>query len=73
MFRVRTEVVAIDRQAKQVKVRELDTGREYEQPYDALVLAPGASPHKPPLPGINREGHFVLARYSRCGSDHGLE
>ena len=58
--RVRTEVRAIDRQAKRVKVRELDTGREYEQPYDALVLSPGAFAYKPPLPGIDRAGHFVL-------------
>ena len=58
--RVRAEVVAIDRQARQVKVRELDTGREYDQPYEALVLAPGASPHKPFFPGIDREGHFVV-------------
>lgn len=58
--RVRSEVVAIDRQAKRARVRELAGGREYEQAYDTLLLAPGASPIKPPLPGIERAGHFTV-------------
>jgi NADPH-dependent 2,4-dienoyl-CoA reductase/sulfur reductase-like enzyme/rhodanese-related sulfurtransferase len=58
--RVSTEVVAIDRAAQVVKVRELTTGREYDQPYDALVLSTGASPFKPPIPGIDRSGHFTV-------------
>ena len=32
---------------------ELATGREYVEPYDNLVLATGASPLRPPLPGID--------------------
>jgi len=43
-----------------VKVRELATGREYDQPYDALVLSTGASPLKPAIPGIDRAGHFTV-------------
>jgi NADPH-dependent 2,4-dienoyl-CoA reductase/sulfur reductase-like enzyme/rhodanese-related sulfurtransferase len=58
--RVLTEAVAIDRAARLVKVREVQSGREYEQPYDALVLATGAAPLKPAIPGIDREGHFTL-------------
>jgi NADPH-dependent 2,4-dienoyl-CoA reductase/sulfur reductase-like enzyme/rhodanese-related sulfurtransferase len=58
--RVNTEVVAIDRTAQVVKVCELATGREYDQPYDALVLSTGASPLKPPIPGIDRAGHFTV-------------
>lgn len=58
--RVRTEVLAIDRAAQVVKVRELETGRAYDQPYDALVLSTGASPLKPPIPGIDRPGHFTV-------------
>lgn len=58
--RVHSEVIAIDRAAQRVRVRERDGGREYEQPYDALVLSTGASPLRPRIPGIDREGHFVV-------------
>lgn len=58
--RVRTEVFEINRRAMRVKARELDTGREYEQPYDALILSTGAAPIQPPLPGIERPGHFTV-------------
>jgi len=58
--RVNTEVVAIDRTAQLVKARELATGCEYDQPYDSLVLSTGASPLKPPIPGIDHAGHFTV-------------
>jgi NADPH-dependent 2,4-dienoyl-CoA reductase/sulfur reductase-like enzyme/rhodanese-related sulfurtransferase len=58
--RVSTEVMAIDHAARLVKVRELATGREYEQAYDALVLSTGAAPLRPPIPGIDRPGHFTV-------------
>jgi NADPH-dependent 2,4-dienoyl-CoA reductase/sulfur reductase-like enzyme/rhodanese-related sulfurtransferase len=51
--RVNTEVVGIDRDAKEVLVRQRTTGREYREPYDALVLSPGAEPVRPPVPGID--------------------
>ena len=43
-----------------MNVRELATGREYDQPYDSLVLSTGASPLRPPIPGIDRAGHFTV-------------
>ncbi len=49
--RVNSEVLSIDRQAKEVVVREGPNGREYRQAYDALVLSPGAEPLRPRLPG----------------------
>ena len=52
--RTRTEVVAIDRAAGTVRVRETDGGREYDEPWDRLVLSPGATPIVPDLPGIDR-------------------
>lgn len=58
--RVRTEVTAIDRAAKSLVVKELDSGREYRENYDFLVLSPGADPIKPPIPGISQEGIFTL-------------
>jgi NADPH-dependent 2,4-dienoyl-CoA reductase/sulfur reductase-like enzyme/rhodanese-related sulfurtransferase len=58
--RVNTEVLAIDRAAKVIKVRDLASGRESPEPYDALLLSTGASPLKPPIPGIDRAGHFTV-------------
>ncbi|MEV4490135.1 FAD-dependent oxidoreductase [Micromonospora coxensis] len=52
--RIRSEVVAIDRQARTVRVRDLDTGTEYHETWDRLVLSPGAAPIVPDLPGVER-------------------
>lgn len=51
--RVETEALAIDRAARTVRVRDLASGEESAIPYDKLVLAPGAAPLRPPLPGID--------------------
>jgi NADPH-dependent 2,4-dienoyl-CoA reductase/sulfur reductase-like enzyme/rhodanese-related sulfurtransferase len=58
--RVRSSVEAIDRAAKKVRVRDLVSGREYAESYDKLILAPGAAPLRPPIPGIDLPGIFTL-------------
>ena len=58
--RVKTEVLRIDRQGRRVHVREVETGREYDEAYDALILSTGAAPLKPPIPGIERPNHFTV-------------
>jgi NADPH-dependent 2,4-dienoyl-CoA reductase/sulfur reductase-like enzyme/rhodanese-related sulfurtransferase len=58
--RVRTSVEAIDRARKKVRARDLVTGRKYEERYDKLILAPGAAPIRPPLPGMDLPGVFTL-------------
>jgi NADPH-dependent 2,4-dienoyl-CoA reductase/sulfur reductase-like enzyme/rhodanese-related sulfurtransferase len=58
--RTRSSVESIDRAAKKVRVRDLASGREYEESYDKLILAPGAEPIKPPIPGIDLPGIFTL-------------
>jgi NADPH-dependent 2,4-dienoyl-CoA reductase/sulfur reductase-like enzyme/rhodanese-related sulfurtransferase len=58
--RPRSSVEAIDRARKKVRVRDLATGREYEEGYDRLILAPGAAPIRPPLPGIDLPDVFTL-------------
>lgn len=58
--RVQTSVERIDRAAKKVYARDLATGRVYEETYDKLILAPGAAPLRPPLPGIDLPGIFTL-------------
>ena len=58
--RVRSSVEAIDRKAKTVRIRDLAADRVYEESYDKLILAPGAAPLKPPIPGIDTPGIFTL-------------
>ncbi|MBN1144402.1 MAG: FAD-dependent oxidoreductase [Bacteroidales bacterium] len=58
--RILSEVISINRGAKEVTVKDLRTGNEYNEHYDKLILSPGAEPVKPPLPGINQEGIFTL-------------
>ncbi|MBM3890263.1 MAG: pyridine nucleotide-disulfide oxidoreductase, partial [Verrucomicrobia bacterium] len=58
--RVNSDVLSIDREARRVRVRDLASGREYEEAYDDLLLSTGAVPLKPAIPGIERSGHFVL-------------
>ena len=42
--RVHNEVLSIDRKGKTVRVRDLDSGKEYDETYDKLILSPGARP-----------------------------
>ncbi len=58
--RINTEVLRMDRVAKRIHVRESATGHEYDETYDALILSTGASPLKPPIPGIERPNHFTV-------------
>ncbi len=51
--RIRTEVTAIDREQREVEVKNLETGEIYRESYDALILSPGAEPIRPPIPGID--------------------
>jgi NADPH-dependent 2,4-dienoyl-CoA reductase/sulfur reductase-like enzyme/rhodanese-related sulfurtransferase len=54
------EVTRIDRSNRVVEVRNLKSGEVSRERYDELVLAVGAAPLVPPIPGIRREGHFAL-------------
>ncbi|MCX8040805.1 MAG: FAD-dependent oxidoreductase [Planctomycetota bacterium] len=54
------EVLAIDRQAQTITVRDLVHGRERCERYDALVLAPGSVAVRPPVPGIDLPGIFQV-------------
>ena len=50
--RVKNEAVSIDPEAKKVRIRRLETGEEYEESYDRLLLSPGAKAIRPALPGV---------------------
>lgn len=58
--RIRSAVESINRTAKTIRVRNLATGNEYDEAYDKLILAPGAAPIRPPLPGLDLPGIFTL-------------
>lgn len=58
--RTHTEAVAIDRAAQTVTMRDVETGVESVEPYDALVLSPGAIPIRPRLLGIDLPGIFTV-------------
>ncbi|PIQ96409.1 MAG: CoA-disulfide reductase [Nitrospinae bacterium CG11_big_fil_rev_8_21_14_0_20_56_8] len=53
-------VVRIDRDAREVEVHDTAQDRTYREHYDALILATGAAPLIPPIPGIRRDGHFTV-------------
>lgn len=58
--RVHSEALGIDVEKKVVLVRSLRDGREYEEPYDKLILSPGAKPVRPDIAGIDGKRIFVL-------------
>jgi NADPH-dependent 2,4-dienoyl-CoA reductase/sulfur reductase-like enzyme/rhodanese-related sulfurtransferase len=58
------EVTAIHPAEKRVTVVERADGRRYDEPYDALVLAPGAEPVRPAIPGVENERIFTLRSVS---------
>ena len=56
-----SEVISIDKEAKEVTVKEFETGKIYKETYDVLVLSPGAKPVILPISGIeNAKNLFTL-------------
>ncbi len=56
--RVLHEVVEIDRPRGRVRVRQLETGRVQWEPFDQLVIATGALPIRPDVPGGHARGIY---------------
>lgn len=57
---IRHQVTAIDTQSRQIKVNDLEKGQELRFSYDKLIIATGAQPIVPPLPGISLGNVFTL-------------
>lgn len=58
--KVNTEITKIDRENKIVEYVNLETREKGQQEYDKLVIATGATPNMPPIPGIELEGISTL-------------
>ena len=58
--RVKSEAVKISLEAHTVTVRNADTGEEYEETFDKLILSPGAEPIRPNIGGIELPHVFTL-------------
>lgn len=59
-MKVRHEVTAIHAERNVVSVKNLETGAEFEERYDKLLLSPGAKPSLPPVPGTDIDRLFTL-------------
>ena len=59
-MRVRHEVTAIHPERKTVSVTNLETGGQFEEAYDKLLLSPGAKPTQPKVSGVGLEKLFTL-------------
>lgn len=53
-------MLSIHPERKTVSVRNLETGEEFEEHYDKLLLSPGARPVQPEIPGVGLENLFTL-------------
>lgn len=58
--RVNSEAVGVNPAAKSVRIRDTKTGNDYEESFDKLLLAPGGSPVKPPIPGSDHQAIHTL-------------
>jgi NADPH-dependent 2,4-dienoyl-CoA reductase/sulfur reductase-like enzyme/rhodanese-related sulfurtransferase len=58
--RTRCEAISISPENKTVELRNVATGEMTTESYDKLVLSPGATPIRPPMPGIDLPGVFKV-------------
>ena len=65
-MKVHHEVTAVHREKKTVSVKNLETGAEFEESYDKLILSPGAKPTQPKLPGVGIDKLFTLRTVEDC-------
>ncbi|MHB1034579.1 MAG: FAD-dependent oxidoreductase [Pirellulales bacterium] len=69
-IRTRREAKRIDRALKTIEVVNTETGKTTIHPYDTLVLAPGAEPLRPELPGIDLPGIFTVRNIPDADAIH---
>ncbi|MBU1002203.1 MAG: FAD-dependent oxidoreductase [Proteobacteria bacterium] len=62
----RTEAQSIDRKAKTVRIKDLESGQERDLEYDTLVFATGATPFVPPVAGHDLKGVFTVSNLHKA-------
>jgi NADPH-dependent 2,4-dienoyl-CoA reductase/sulfur reductase-like enzyme/rhodanese-related sulfurtransferase len=68
--RVEQRVLSIDRQKKEIEVKDLGNGVCYRERYDDLVLSPGAQPVVPPIEGIDSGAIFTVKTIENTDAIH---
>ncbi|ARU92164.1 NADH oxidase [Spiroplasma clarkii] len=58
--------LAIDEKKKTIKVKDLKTGKEFDDNYDKLIIATGTWPIFPPIEGIDLEGVQICKNYAHA-------
>lgn len=70
--RTRCEVTGIHCEDHLVHVTKLESGESYTESYDKLIIATGASPFRPPIPGIESERVLELRDLDDADKMHAL-
>ena len=59
--KVQHEVVKINKEEKTIVIKKVDTGEEYKESYDKLILSPGARAIRPSsIKGVDRDNVFTV-------------
>lgn len=58
--RINSEVLSIATNKREIVIRDSKSGGIYTESYDTIILAPGAEPVMPPIPGVDLDGVFHL-------------
>jgi NADPH-dependent 2,4-dienoyl-CoA reductase/sulfur reductase-like enzyme len=59
--RILHRVAGIDLEGRKVRVEDLKTGKTWREPFDKLLIATGALPIRPHVPGIEAQGVYELS------------
>lgn len=62
--KMRQDVLHVNMDSKKIKVRDLQTGQEYEEPYDKLIITTGSWPIVPKIEGIQLENILLSKNYA---------
>ena len=60
--RIHTEVLAVDSAKKTAHIKKLDTGEEFDETFDKLIISSGTAPRKIPFDGLNEADNVYYLR-----------